>query len=133
MLPLGHVLITEIANGYRSDHSRVRQDDLTHHIAEYESKELKMTRRVNTYYAVQVELLNKVQPGPECALQSSPVKHSAKQLIKLRFLSIESTEHGSWPDWEEENGEKVRDDAHWIKIMEDNGFIVAAAELKEDE
>jgi hypothetical protein len=44
---------------------------------------------------------------------------------------IDSTP-GSREEWEEEHG-PVKDDAHWLEIMEDNGFIIAAAELEEDD
>jgi hypothetical protein len=48
LLPFGHVLITEIDNSCRSDHSRVRRDDLTHHIAELTEGVTTMPRELDS-------------------------------------------------------------------------------------
>jgi hypothetical protein len=85
------------------------------------------------YYAVLAELLHSSQPRPRLRATIFTGKTQRAALSRARDNLIDNTEHGSWPDWEEEHGEKVRDDAHWIEIMEDNGFIVAAADLEEDE
>jgi hypothetical protein len=92
-----------------------------------------MSQHKHVYYAVIAELLHKSLPRPRMLATIFTGKTQREATHKAQDSLIESTEHGSWPDWEEEHGEKVRDDAHWIEIMEDNGFIVAAAKLQEDE
>jgi hypothetical protein len=83
------------------------------------------------YFAVIAELLHESCSRPRLLATIFTGKTQRAAINKAQEWLIESTPY-SREDWIEEHG-AVRDDAHWLEIMEDNGFIVAAAKLDEDE
>jgi hypothetical protein len=94
-------------------------------------KAIEMKRQATTYYAVLAELLHSSQPRPRLQVTIFTGKTQLAATHRAQEWLIDSTPF-SRQDWEEEHG-VVKDDAHWLEIMEDNGFIIAAAELEEDE
>jgi hypothetical protein len=90
-----------------------------------------MKRHANTYYAVLAQLLHSSQPRPRLRATIFTGKTQLAATHRAQESLIDSTP-GSREEWEEEHG-PVKDDAHWLEIMDDCGFIIAAAKLEEDE
>jgi hypothetical protein len=91
-----------------------------------------MTKSPDVYYAVIAERLHKSRPRPRLYARIFTGKTQRAALSRARDSLLNDTEFGSRPEWEQEHGE-VRDDAHWLEIMEDNGFIISAAKVEEED